>query len=51
MMGLQKEKRNRAKKTQIRVIKRMLKENFDKNIIKKIANATDKDIEEARMAK
>mgnify|MGYP002569947582 CR=1 FL=1 len=40
-----------AKKTQIRVIKRMLKENFDKNIIKKIANATDKDIEEARMAK
>ena len=39
------------KKTQIRVIKRMLKENFDKNIIKKIANATDKDIEEAKMAK
>ena len=29
----------------------MLKENFDKNIIKKIADATDKDIEEARMAK
>jgi hypothetical protein len=29
----------------------MLKENFDKNIIKKIANATDKDIEEAKMTK
>ena len=28
-----------------------IKENFDKNIIKKIANATDKDIEEAKMTK
>ena len=29
----------------------MLNENFDKNIIKKIANAPDKDIEEAKMTK
>ena len=28
----------------------MLKENFDKNIIKEITNATDEEIEEARMA-
>ena len=50
-MGLQKEKRNGAKKTQIRVIKRMLKDNLKIELIKKYANATDKDIEEARMAK
>ena len=30
------------------VIKKMLKENFDKNVIKKIANATDEEIEEAK---
>ena len=29
----------------------MLKENFDKNIIKEITNETDEEIEEAKMAK
>ncbi len=33
------------------VIKRMLKENFDNNVIKKITNATDEEIEQAKIAK
>ena len=37
-------------KNKIQVIKRMLNENFDKNTIKKIANATDEEIEEAKMS-
>ena len=28
----------------------MLNENFDKNVIKKITNATDEEIEEAKMS-
>ena len=38
-------------KNKIKVIKRMLDENFDKDTIKKIANATDKEIEEAKATK
>lgn len=33
------------------VVKRMLKENFNTNIIKKITNATDEEIEQARTEK
>ena len=40
-----------AKATRIEVITRMLKDNLKIELIKKYANATDKDIEEARMAK
>ena len=38
-------------KKKIEVIKRMLNENFDNDTIKKIANATDEEIEEARATK
>ena len=38
-------------KNKIEVIKRMLNENFDNDTIKKIANATDEEIEEARATK
>ena len=38
-------------KNKIEVIKRMLNENFDKNTIKKITNATDEEIEEAKISK
>ena len=37
--------------TKIEVIKRMLNENFDNDTIKKIANATDEEIEEAKISK
>ena len=40
-----------AKATRIEVITRMLKDNLKIELIKKYSNATDKDIEEARMAK
>ena len=40
-----------AKATRIEVITRMLKDNLKIELIKKYVNATDKDIEEARMAK
>ncbi len=33
------------------VIKRMLNENFNKSVIKKITNATDEEIEQARAKK
>ena len=39
------------RKTKIEVIGRMLNENFDKDTIKKIAKATDEEIEEVRAAK
>ena len=39
------------RKTKIEVIGRMLNENFDKDTIKKIAKATDEEIEEARATK
>ena len=39
------------RKTEIEVIGRMLNENFDKDTIKKIAKATDEEIEEARATK
>ena len=39
------------KEKQMEVITRMLKDNLKIELIKKYANATDKDIEEARMAK
>ena len=45
------EKKDGKKEKQIEVIKRMLQENLNRDLIKRIANATDKDIEEARMAK
>ena len=45
------EKNYGTKETKKEIIKRMLKENFDKNIIKEITNATDEEIEEAKMAK
>ena len=38
-------------KKKIEVIKRMLNENFDNDTIKKIANATDEEIEEAKVTK
>ena len=38
-------------KNKIEVIKRMLNENFDKNLIKKITNATNEEIEEAKKLK
>ena len=38
-------------KNKIEVIKRMLNENFDNDTIKKIANAKDKEIEEAKISK
>ena len=38
-------------KEKIEVIKRMLNENFDNDTIKKIANATDEEIEEAKATK
>ena len=37
--------------TKIEVIKRMLNEKFDNDAIKKIANATDEEIEEAKATK
>lgn len=40
-----------AKETKMEVVKKMLKENFNINIIKKITNATDEEIEQARTAK
>ena len=38
-------------KNKIEVIKRMLNEKFDNDTIKKIANATDEEIEEAKATK
>ncbi len=49
--GIREGKEIGERKNKIEVIKRMVQENFDNDIIKKITNATDKEIEEVRMKK
>ena len=46
--GIREGREEGEQRKKMEVIKKMLKENFDKNVIKKIANATDEEIEEAK---